>query len=128
MPGQCGEKVGYFNEVKSERISPEMGRKATIRWLISEKDGASTFSMRLFEIDAGGKILAHSHPWEHEIFILSGTVKIRIGSKWYVVREGMFLYIPPNVEHEYINAGTEQLRFLCIIPNKPTTTKRIVRC
>ena len=127
--GRCGEKVGFLDDVAPEALPPEMGRKAFIRWLISSRDGAPTFSMRFFEVGVGGSIHPHHHPWEHEIFVLSGEGRIRIGSTWYRVSGGMFIYIPPNVEHEYVNTGGEALKFLCLIPNEATAPRaRAVRC
>jgi quercetin dioxygenase-like cupin family protein len=119
--GPCGEKVGYYDEVPENPVPPEMGSGAYIRWLISEKDGAPTFYMRLFRLEAGAHIAAHFHPWEHEIFILEGSGRIRIGSKIYNVREGVFLYIPANVEHEYW--ADTPMRFLCMIPARPSAEK-----
>ena len=88
--------------------------------LVSEKDGAKVFSMRLFDVLPGGHIKAYHHPWEHEIFVLDGVGEVRIGNRVYRVTRGVFLYIPPNVEHEYWNRGDSVLRFLCMIPNKPS--------
>lgn len=122
--GPCHEKVGHYTEVKSLAVPPDAARKTYIRRLISEEDGAPTFTMRLFEVEVGGSIAPHHHPWEHEIFILEGEGKVKIGSKWYVVSEGYFIYIPPNVEHEYVNTGEKTLKFICVIPHKPSVEGR----
>jgi quercetin dioxygenase-like cupin family protein len=126
--GPCGEKLGHYTEVVEEKLGPEFGREAYIRWLISEKDGAKTYAMRIFRIGVGGVINRHKHPWEHEIFVLKGTLRLGIGSRKYVVREGYFIYIPPNVEHDYENIGDEEALFICTIPNKPTDVEREVKC
>ncbi len=119
--GPCGEKVGYWETVEPKRLDEKQAVKTTVRWLIREEDGAKTFSMRLFEVEPEGHIRAHYHPWEHEIYVLDGVGEIRIGSRVYRVTKGFFIYIPPNVEHEYWNKSNDKtLRFLCIIPNKPT--------
>jgi len=126
--GRCGEKVAHFTSVQEKPLDPKFGVKAYIRWLISKDDGAETYSMRLFRIDIGGRINGHAHPWEHEIFVIKGSMKVRIGSKWYRVSEGYFLYVPPNVEHEYVNDGNQESIFICVIPNKPTAEKKVVKC
>jgi quercetin dioxygenase-like cupin family protein len=46
--------------------------KVKVRWLITKEIGAENFAMRLFEIEPGGYTPLHSHPWEHEVFILEG--------------------------------------------------------
>ena len=118
----------YFTEVKAEELPAEMGVKSNIRWLIKGEDGARAAAMRYFQIFPKGKIYRHHHPWEHEIFITKGSGELRIGSKWYSVKQGMFIFIPPNVEHEYVNKGSESFEFICIIPLKPTAREEVVKC
>ena len=117
-----GEKIGYYEDISEEPVSGELAEKTWIRWLIRKEDGAPTFSMRFFRMEGNGHIKAHSHPWEHEIFVLKGSGVIRIGKGRYSVSKGYFLYIPPCIEHEYWS-GDGGLEFLCIIPNSPTTTE-----
>ena len=118
----------HFSEVKAEMLPESMGTKSSIRWLIREDDGARAAAMRYFQILPGGKIFGHHHPWEHEIFVVRGAGKLRIGSKWYLVDQGTFIFIPPNVEHEYINEGNEPFEFICIIPLKPTAKEEVIKC
>lgn len=119
--GPCGEKVGHYSIVKNEPVPENMATNTWIRWLIRKEDGAPTFAMRLFEVEPGGHIKAHHHPWEHEIFVLEGIGDVRIDNRVYRVTSGFFIYIPPNVEHEYWNRGSTPLKFICIIPHKPST-------
>lgn len=110
MPSPIVKDVNFvdFSEIPGSR-------GAFIKWILSPKDGAPTFSMRLIRIEAGGAIPGHSHPWEHEIYVLKGSGRVRIGEETYSVSEGKALLIPPDVEHEY-QADAEML-FLCLIPN-----------
>ena len=39
--------------------------------------GAPNFTMRHFEVAPGGRTPFHAHPWEHEVYVLSGTGKVR---------------------------------------------------
>ncbi|WP_236698193.1 cupin domain-containing protein [Pyrodictium occultum] len=119
--GPCGEKVGRAVDVEASEASVG-GEKLPgvyIRWLVSDKDGAPTFAMRMFTAEPGSHIPGHSHPWEHEIFVLSGSMRVRIGEREYAVGQGDFLYIPPNVHHEYF-VGDKGVVFLCMIPLKPS--------
>ncbi len=116
VSGPCGEKIGYYEVVEEKPLPLEQGESVSIRWLLSEKDGVPNFAMRLFTIQPGGHINAHSHPWEHEIYILEGVGDVRIGERVYRVTKGFFIYIPPNIEHEYWNTSNRELKFLCIIP------------
>jgi quercetin dioxygenase-like cupin family protein len=119
--GSCGEKVVHYTEVEESPVPEDMAKGTYIRWLVSKEDGAPTFYMRLFRTEKDAHIKAHYHPWEHEIFVLSGKLEVRIGSKTYHVQEGTVIYIPPNVEHEYWSL--EESSFLCIIPARPSAEK-----
>lgn len=116
--GPSGEKLGRWDEIEAKVVPPDMAAKTTIRWLIRSADGAPNYAMRVFEIGPGGWIKEHSHPWEHEIFVLSGNGKIKIGERWYDVGAGTFIYIPPNVPHAYENPGNDVFRFICVIPTE----------
>jgi len=125
--GPCGELVGRVSEVEAKPVPQEMAEGGVrIRWLIGP-EGDYNFYMRVFEMPPGSHIKGHSHPWEHEILVLEGGGRVRIGSTTYDVGEGNFMYIPPNVEHEYW-AGERGMRFLCIIPSKPTAPEEKVEC
>ena len=128
IKGSCGEKLGHYTEVSEEKLGEEFGREVYIRWLISEADGARVYSMRVFRLGRGGYINRHKHPWEHEIFVLKGRMRIGVGNRSYEVGEGYFMYIPPNVEHDYTNIGDEEALFICVIPNKPSTEEKEVKC
>ncbi len=119
----CGEKVVHYYMIPEEIVPEEMATGTTIRWLVSREDGAENYYMRMFAMKPGAHIRGHYHPWEHEIFVLSGSGRVRVGSKTYDVGEGYVVYIPPNVEHEYW-AGEDGMRFLCIIPSRATAEER----
>ncbi len=88
----------------------------TIRWLITDKDGANNFAMRYFEMEPGTVIPEHHHPWEHEIFVLKGKCRITEGEKEQIVDAGTAAFIRPNYPHSYKNVGKEKVVFLCLIP------------
>ncbi len=119
----CGGKVASVDEIPEEPVPRSLASRTFIRWLVGPSDGAGNFYMRLFRVEPGGHINAHFHPWEHEIYILEGTGTIRLGKTKVDVREGFAVYIPPNVEHEYW-AGDQGMRFICVIPAKPTARER----
>ncbi len=52
-------------------------RGVEMRPLITERDGAPHFAMRLFTLDPGGHTPYHSHEWEHEVYILAGSGAVR---------------------------------------------------
>jgi quercetin dioxygenase-like cupin family protein len=86
------------------------------REVITADDGAPHFCMRVFELEPGSSIPLHSHPWEHEIFVLSGqgTVLTEDGET-QVVKENV-IFVPPNEQHGFANNSNQPLRFICLIP------------
>ena len=84
-----------------------------IRWLINKDDGAENFAMRMFEIETEGYTPCHSHPWEHEIFILEGHGKV-IGTEGeHQLKGGYVIFIPPDEKHQIRNNGDQILKLLC---------------
>ena len=111
-------KVVRVSEVEASRVEEEGAEKAWIKWLISKDDGAPNFSMRLFELEPGGRTPLHSHPWEHEVFILSGKCKVILGDEEKIVDPHAAIYVPPNLRHSFVNVGQEKLTLLCLIPHR----------
>ena len=120
--GPYGEKVGRSTDVEAEPARLADGRVldgVTLRWLISSRDGAPTYAMRLFEMRAGAVIPEHRHPWEHEIFVVDGSMEVCVEDQCYQLESGDFIYIPPGRSHRY-RAGGSGARFICTIPHKPS--------
>jgi quercetin dioxygenase-like cupin family protein len=88
-----------------------------VRWLVDKNDGAKNYAMRRFEIKAGGEVPLHSHPEDHEIYVLQGKGKfINDQGKEESGAPGDVFYIPPLEKHTIINVGNDDFVFLCVIP------------
>lgn len=111
------------NEVPIEDVVMDGVSSTTIQWLFSRKEGAPNFSMRRFVISPGGSIGLHGHPWEHEIFFLSGKGVAYTDKERTIVGPGTALFMPGGEPHGYDNTGDEDLVFLCMIPNSGDTRK-----
>lgn len=109
-------RIAHYKEIEELPVKVEGARDITIRWLISDRDGAVNFQMRLFEVAPGGGTPLHEHPWEHEIFVLRGSGKVLLERGEKPIEEGFFLYIPAGTMHSFVNAGTETFQFLCMVP------------
>lgn len=103
-----------YRDVPAETVE-EGACGVKIRWLITEKSGAR-FVMRHFEIEPRGYTPKHQHPWEHEVFILSGTGQLLEGQAERPFGPGDVIFIPPNELHQFRNTGAEALTLLCLIP------------
>ncbi len=110
-------KISNYRDV--EAIKAEEGAKnVRVRWLITKETGAENFAMRLFEVDPGGSSPLHSHPWEHEVFVLEGEGLMTNGKEEKKIKEGDFIFIPPNEMHQLRNTSQTIVKFLCMIPYK----------
>jgi len=106
--------------VKNYRqVVPEPAQEApgvTVRWVISDKDGAPNFAMRVFEVQPGAASPFHTHPQEHEVFILDGKGHVRGKEGETRFQEGDVVFVAPDDKHQFINDGDATLRFICVIP------------
>ncbi|MEM2609856.1 MAG: cupin domain-containing protein [Candidatus Bathyarchaeia archaeon] len=109
-------KVFHYTEVKAEEAREEGASKLKVRWLITKEVGASNFAMRLFEMEPGGHSPLHSHPWEHEIFILEGEGTLVGPEGERKFKPGDVIFVPPNEKHQFRNDGKQTVKFLCLVP------------
>jgi quercetin dioxygenase-like cupin family protein len=86
------------------------------RVLIGNKLGAPNFVMRLFTLEKDGFSPRHTHDWEHEVFVLKGKLEVFNGEEYVIAEEGDFVFVPPNVEHQFKNINDGESQFICVIP------------
>ncbi len=105
-------KISNYRDVEPvEEIEGVLKRE-----VITADDGAPNFSMRVFEIKPGSSVPSHSHPWEHEVFILSGQ-GMAVGKQGTTpISQETVIFIAPDEPHCFVNTGNEPLRFVCLIP------------
>jgi quercetin dioxygenase-like cupin family protein len=109
-------KVCHYTDVPAE-IFGDQAPGVTIRWLIDEdKDGAPVYALRLIEVAPGGHTPDHTHPFEHENFVIEGSGRVQIDGEWHQVGVGQVVFVPPGAQHTYVNAGQTPFKFLCGIP------------
>ncbi len=86
------------------------------RILVGPEQAAPQFVMRHFTVGVGGCSPYHTHPWEHEVYVLSGEGTVRSAEGGRDVSSGAYIYVPPMDEHQFVNAGDEPFVFLCMVP------------
>jgi len=105
-------KIVSYREVEAKEA--EGSFKLKIRWLNNE--GSKNFSVRHIQIESGGYSPHHSHPWEHEIFVLEGS-GTAVGEKGVQsISVGDLISIPGEEMHQIKNTGKSALKILCMIP------------
>src|SRR3546814_16443342 len=89
--------------------TPGMNRTEAIN---RARVGAQQFSAGSDHIPATAKTVAHLHgPLEIVIYVLRGKARMRWGEALEYVAEagpGDFIYVPPFVPHQEINASTDE--------------------
>lgn len=93
----------------------------TIRRVISAVDGATDFTMDIFEIRPGGHSAFHAHPWEHEVFVICGDGVLVGAGDETPFGAGDVIFIPSNEPHQFRNAGDDPIEFVCLIPQAALT-------
>jgi quercetin dioxygenase-like cupin family protein len=112
-------KVLNFTEAEHRVFDSGPAKGVKGRVVIGLADGAERFCMRVFELAPGGHTPRHTHDWEHEVFVHSGTGVVFKNDDWVQVRSGDAIFIPGNEEHQFKNTGSEPLTFVCLIPSGP---------
>lgn len=105
-------RITSYEEVEAKEV--EGSSKLKIRWLNTE--GSRNFAVRHIEIETNGYSPYHSHPWEHEIFVLEGN-GAAVGEKGVKsISFGDLISIPSEEIHQIKNIGKSTLKVLCMIP------------
>jgi len=110
-------KVSNLTRVTQAPVTMEGSSGCQVRWLIDEQQGAPNFAMRQFEVAPGGFTPRHSHPYEHEVFVLEGEGVVVEGDQEHRLAAGDFVLVTPDEIHQFRNTGDKPLKFLCLVPN-----------
>ena len=116
-------KVNPYEQVPQQPVEMEGSAGCQVRWLLGERDGTPNFAMRQFEVAPGGYTPRHSHPYEHEVFVLEGEGVVYEGDELHPLRAGDVVFVKPDEVHQFRNPGGSPLKFLCLIPNSATGKK-----
>jgi len=109
--------------VPNEPVDMEGVKDARVRWLITEKDGAPTFAMRLYEVDPGGHTPHHAHGFEHEVFVVEGTGRVVGADGERPFKAGDVIFVPPDEMHQFRNTSDGVCKFLCMIPSQQSCVR-----
>jgi len=107
---ECGVKIVRAGELDTNTPqTPGMNRAAAIT---HARTGASKLWAGTVTIHANAKTGAHHHgDLESVIYVVSGRARMRWGEHLEYVAEagpGDFIYVPPFVPHQEINASREE--------------------
>jgi len=84
--------------------------------MVGRDDAAPNFAMRHFVVAPGGHTPHHSHPYEHEVYIVEGELEAECSGESQVVRAGDVLLVPSEAVHQFRNCSAADARLLCLVP------------
>jgi len=110
--------VSHKDNVKGVKLEGPQIKDATMKVLVSPKEGWEGHVMRLFQLEVGGHTPRHVHPWPHINYIVSGKGRLHLDGKDIEVEAGSYAYVPEDKLHQFENIGNETFEFICIVPEK----------
>lgn len=119
-------KLNQYEQVPQQPVEMEGSQGCQVRQLLGERDGTPNFAMRQFEVAPGGYTPRHSHPYEHEVFVLEGEGVVYEGDQPHPLKAGDVVFVKPDEVHQFKNPGDTPLKFLCLIPNSAAGKKATV--
>ena len=111
-------KICHYSEIEETPIHDANVSGISRRVLISAKDNAPNFTMRLFHVEPGGYTYHHSHDFEHEIFVIEGEGEAITNEGSKPLKAGYAIFVEPNEVHQLKNTGKTLMSFLCLVPNR----------
>jgi len=113
--------VKNYRHVPAQPVLEEPG--VTVRWLVSELDEAPRYALRLYEMAPGSASTAHTHYWEHQVFVLAGRGIVIAGGEEAQIGEGDMVYVPPGERHQFVDRDRQPFRFLMALPIPQNTAE-----
>lgn len=113
-------KLIRSQEVPADIVREPGAKQATIKRLIDTTDGADRFVLSLFELKPDGSTPPHYHEWEHEVFILEGTMQLLLPheEKTVDLQAGDVVFIPRNEPHGFATGSEQTCQFLVVAPTE----------
>ena len=105
-------KIQNYRDVNGIEAAPG----AVMHIVAGVDEGAPTYVMRVFEVQPGGSTPDHSHPWEHELFVVSGEGTMISGEDRYPLRQGDAVMVLPGEQHCFANTGSGLMTVICTVP------------
>ena len=104
------------NERDIKPSSPEGTKGVDFRPMVADNMAAPNFYLRVFDVEPGGHTPLHRHPWEHEIYVVSGEGRIALEEGGEKLSKGDALLVESGELHQFVNDGRAVLKLVCVIP------------
>jgi quercetin dioxygenase-like cupin family protein len=113
--------------INPEDVETQVFDWGNLKWLSEPRiTNAERFSMGVVILDPGKGHTNHNHPGVEEVlYVVSGQGVQVVGGEKQTVGPGTCIHIPPDVFHETINSGWEQMKIIAIYaPHGPEAELR----
>lgn len=112
-------KITSLHKEKKEKAEMEGAQDVYKQVPISQADGVPNFSFRVFTIEPQGHTPFHTHPCEHENYIIEGNGAVVTQDGERDIKKGDFVYVAPDEKHQYRNTSTRKpLVMICAVPKE----------
>jgi quercetin dioxygenase-like cupin family protein len=108
--------IRNIDDVQLTDVKMDGVNGARMALMVGRGDGAPNFSLRQFSVEPGGNTPRHSHDYEHEVYVISGTGTFMLLGEERPIRGGDVIYVPADDEHQFRAGNDQPLRFLCAVP------------
>ncbi len=96
-PLHAHEKLTFVKHKVLLTKKPDINGPNIKVWTVQQNE-----TIRINYIEMSGELPLHKHPdAAHSLMVISGKVKVQIGSMLKVMEEGDFISIPADVPHKY---------------------------
>ncbi|MDY0074697.1 MAG: cupin domain-containing protein [Acholeplasmataceae bacterium] len=110
--------IGHLDSLEGKVIDNPAVKNASIKVLVSPKEGWEGYVMRVLEVGSFGYTPKHQHPWPHINYIIEGEGELMIAGKSEKITAGSYAYVPGDTLHQFRNLGERVLKFICIVPEE----------
>lgn len=112
--------VRNIQEIEADIVREPGAKDITLKRLIDVPDGADRFVMTLFHMEPGGSTPPHYHDWEHEFYVLKGSMKLELPDENndVILNEGDSVFIPRNEPHGFVTNGDVPCEILVVAPTE----------
>jgi quercetin dioxygenase-like cupin family protein len=104
-----------FSHIESVALSKGL----SVATLISSGDGSVHVEVSVSELEPGGQVSGHLHPFEESFYILSGSVLLSIDGQRYALGPHDFGFVPVSTPHAWSNPNDEPVRWYRIRSPQP---------
>lgn len=118
--------------VRADDVETQVFDWGFLKWLSEPRvTNAQKFSAGVVILRPGKGHTRHNHPGVEEIlYVVSGVGEQMVADERQPVAPGDLIHIPPDVDHETVNTGWEELKILAIYapPGPETELRSLPEC